>query len=122
MSLLKAKYISLRTFRKTGVPVDTPVWFASPDDKTHYVFSAENAGKVKRLRNSSKAQIATCDARGGSVGTWLDCNAYLVDDDKELNDAHELFVQKYGWTMRITDFFSGLAGRKDKRDYIRIEM
>ena len=122
MQLINRKYISLRTFRKTGVSVDTPVWFASTNDSAHYVFSAARAGKVKRLRNSSKAQIATCDFRGGSLGPWLDCRAHLVDDLAELNRAHEQFVCKYGWTMRITDFFSWLSGRLNRRVYIRIEL
>ena len=116
------KYISLRTFRKTGEGVDTPVWFASTNDSMHYVFSTGGAGKVKRLRNSSKAQINICDFRGGILGTWLDCRAYLVDNPGELNRAHERFVCKYGWTMRITDYLSWLSGRLNRRVYIRIEV
>ena len=51
MTLDQAAYFSLATFRKSGVAVETPVWFAG-DKQTYYVFSAGQAGKVKRLRNS----------------------------------------------------------------------
>ncbi|MBT4162476.1 MAG: PPOX class F420-dependent oxidoreductase [Gammaproteobacteria bacterium] len=121
MNLEAAKYISLRTFRKSGVPVDTPVWFASADSNKHYVFSAADAGKVKRLRNSAKAQIATCDGRGGSLGEWTDCESYLVDDSEEIQSAYRCLNSKYGWMMKITDFFSRLSGRINHRAVIRIE-
>ena len=122
MPLSEEKHISLRTFRKTGASVDTPVWFSTTDESTHYVFSAANAGKVKRLRNSPKAQIATCDFKGGSVGTWLDCSAQLVDDPDELDCAQKQFIKKYGWIMHIANFFSWLTGRLNKRVYIRIKL
>ena len=122
MQFLQEKHISLRTFRKTGVNVDTPVWFITTDDSIHYVFSASVAGKVKRLRNSSTAQIASCDFMGGSLGEWVDCHAYLVADRAELNRAHEKFISKYGYIMRVVDFFSWLTGRLNNRAYIRIEL
>src|SRR5262249_12572995 len=57
------RYLSLATFRSSGAEVRTPVWFASFGGKL-YVFSAGDAGKVKRLRRSSRARLAPCDARG----------------------------------------------------------
>ncbi len=47
------RYINLATYRRSGVAVETPVWFAK-DSGRFYVFSAGNAGKVKRLRSSSR--------------------------------------------------------------------
>ncbi len=122
MTLQDNSYISLMTFRRSGAEVKTPVWFASMDDHIHYCFSAAAAGKVKRLRNSSNARIATCDARGGSPGEWISCNAYLVQDENEINKAYELLVVKYGWQMRMTNFFSRLSGRISNRAIIRIEV
>ena len=122
VSIHNEKYLSLRTYRKTGVPVDTPVWFASLGDRTLYVFSAGNAGKVKRLRNTARTQITRCDYKGGSLGDWVDCKAFLVDDAAEVKRAHEQLLTKYGWSMRITDMLSKLSGRLQRRAYIRIEM
>ena len=61
------RYVSLATFRRNGTEVATPVWFADADGQL-YVFTAGDSGKVKRLRRSSRARIAPCDARGGSAG------------------------------------------------------
>ena len=118
---INARYISFRSFRRSGAAVDTPVWFASGDPDTHYVFSAADAGKVKRVRNSSTAQMATCDMKGGTLGHWRDCNAYLVLDSAECNIAYALLTRKYGWQMRLTDFFSRLSGRINQRTVIRLK-
>ena len=48
---LNAPYLSLKTFRKSGASVATPVWFASTGHNQLHVFSAKNAGKIKRIRN-----------------------------------------------------------------------
>ncbi len=122
MNLIEEPYLSLATFRRSGAEVRTPVWFASSDDRTHYVFSAADAGKVKRLRNSSKSRVARCDVRGGSLGEWLDANAYLVEDAAEIAKAYRHLNDKYGWRMRMTDFFSKLSGRYNRRAIIRIEL
>ena len=45
------KYISLTTFRKTGVGVATPVWFGEEDGKL-YVMTRSDMGKTKRIRNN----------------------------------------------------------------------
>ena len=48
-----AKYLNLETFRKTGVGVRTPVWFAQEAD-TFYVYTLPDAGKAKRIRNNPR--------------------------------------------------------------------
>ena len=51
-----ARYVNLATFRRTGARVATPVWAAAAGDKL-YIFTEGDAGKVKRLRNSPRAQV-----------------------------------------------------------------
>ena len=46
--------VAFRYRRRNGNAVETPVWFAEHAGKL-YVFSAGDAGKVKRLRNSPRA-------------------------------------------------------------------
>ena len=120
-TLENARYISLATFRKSGAEVATPVWFA-PLKGTIYAFSAGDAGKVKRLRNSAKARVAPCDMRGRVLGDWTDANAYLVGDAAEREAAHAALVKQYGWQMRLLDCMSKIGGRYDSRAFIRIEL
>ncbi len=113
-------YLSLATYRKSGAAVETPVWFASSDGKL-YVFSAGDAGKVKRLRNSSRARVAACDMRGRLLGEWIDARARIIEDTETIERAYAAFRAKYGLQMRLADFFSKLAGRYDKRAMLEVE-
>ena len=61
------KYISLTTFRKSGVPVYTPVWFGESNGKL-YVKTRNDSGKYKRIRNNSAVKVAPCSARGKVTG------------------------------------------------------
>ena len=122
MSALRdARYLSLATFRKSGVAVATPVWFAESGDRL-WVFSAGDAGKVKRLRNSSRSRVAPCDMRGGILGEWTESVARLVDDPEAIRAAHAAMRAKYGWQMSLGDFFSTLSGRLQRRAWIEIEI
>ena len=114
-----ARYLNLATFSKSGRIVETPVWFAEVDDM-FYIFSAGSAGKVKRLKNSSRARIAPCNVKGKVLGPWLDARAAIVHDSTEMNRAHSALRQKYGWQMGLADFMSGLSGRRKQRTYIAI--
>ena len=69
--LERSNYISFATRKRSGDWVNTPVWFA-PHEGNYYLFSAGEAGKVKRLRNFSEARIATCTVNGTLTGDWFD--------------------------------------------------
>jgi len=113
-------YVSLATFRKDGRKVATPIW-AAPLDDALVMFSAPEAGKVKRLRNSSQAALAVCDVRGKLLGDWVDAQAWLMDDPSEILRAKQAMRDKYGWQSALLDFVSRLSGKLNKRQYIRMK-
>jgi PPOX class probable F420-dependent enzyme len=108
------KYFSLETFRKTGVGIATPVWFAeSPSSSaraTFYVYTLPDSGKVKRMRNNARVRIAPCNMRGNVSGTWVEAHARFCNDE-EAATGQSLLIDKYGLMKRIGDFFSRLRGR-----------
>jgi PPOX class probable F420-dependent enzyme len=114
-------YMSFATRKKSGDFVATPVWFA-PDGDSYYVFSAGDAGKVKRLRNFSESRIAACTVRGAVTGQWLDSRAFLLEDKAEQDTALRALRRKYGWQMAVGDIFSRLTGKMGRRAYIRVEL
>jgi uncharacterized protein len=115
-----AKYLSLETFRKTGVGVRTPVWFAQDagrrDEGTptpeaiFYIYSAPDAGKVKRIRNNPRVRVAPCDIRGNLRGAWVDAHTRICEGPEAVQ-GQELLRRKYGWLKIAGDFFSRLRGR-----------
>lgn len=114
------RYLSLGTWRRNGLLVPTPVWFA-PSGNALYAFSAGNSGKVKRLRNSSRACVALCDWRGTLLGEWHPAQAFLVSDAQERAAAFRAIRAKYGWQMQVVDLGAWIAGTLASRAVIRIE-
>jgi len=115
------RYLALATFRKSGAEVATPVWFAAAGG-TLYVCSAGDAGKVKRLRQSSRARVAPSDARGRVQGAWRDATARLVTEPAAIERAHAALRAKYGWQVWLADVLSRLTGRIGRRAWIAIEV
>ena len=119
--LIRAPYISFATFRKSGVMVATPVWCAELNGD-FFIFSAGSAGKVKRLRNSSRAQLAVCDARGKLRGDWQEAEAMLLEESSDISQALTALRTKYGWQMWLADVGSKLTGKFHRRSYIRAKL
>jgi PPOX class probable F420-dependent enzyme len=115
------RYLSLATYRASGAEVATPVWFAAVDG-TLYVFTAAGSGKVKRLRRSSQARVAPCDARGKLHGSWREASAHLVTDARVIERARAALDAKYGWQKRLLDLGARLTGRIRQRAWIAIDV
>ena len=81
------------------------VWFAAADGRL-YVFTAEQSGKVKRLRHSSRARVAPSDARGRVRGGWREASARIVIEPRSIERARAALQSKYGWQMRVTALLS----------------
>jgi len=92
------KYISLATFRKTGVPVYTPIWFAEEDGKLFFMTSSK-LGKLKRIRNNQQVKIAPCTMRGKITGPEFAATARIlpVEDGPRVRKA---INAKY-WLARV---------------------
>ena len=104
-----AKYLNLETFRKTGIGVRTPVWFAE-ESSTFYVYTLPDSGKAKRISNNPKVRVAPCDMRGNLRGAWVEARA-RVCEGPEVAHGQELLRRKYGWMKIVGDFFSRMRGR-----------
>ena len=61
------KYCRLVTFRRSGAAVATPVWFAIDGDRL-VVKTEDPSGKVKRIRATSRVEVAPCTLRGRPLG------------------------------------------------------
>jgi PPOX class probable F420-dependent enzyme len=92
------KYICLITFRKTGVPVPTPVWFGNEGDKL-YVMTRSDSGKYKRIRNQPRVRIAPCTIRGKIKGPEFSAQARILPE-RDWQRAKQIIEKKY-WLARL---------------------
>lgn len=104
----EAGYISLETYRKTGVPVRTTVWLVE-DGGVLYIRTSPKSGKAKRIRRNPHVRIAKCDMRGKVKGEWADGEVRQLDE-AQAEKARELFKKKYGLQIRLLHAVSRISG------------
>ena len=109
--------IRLTTFRKTGVPVSTPVWFAVEGDRI-YLFSLAGAGKLKRIRNNPSVKVAPSDFQGRPLGPEFEASAHILPETQE-KVVDPIMGRKYGWQLAMLKLVYRLQGAK--RVFIEIQ-
>jgi len=96
----KKKYLNLETFRKNGDCLQTPVWFVQAGE-TIYIQTMANSGKVKRIRNNGRVNVAPCKMDGKLIGPWVPAQARLVTDPELSLRADRLMDRKYGLLKKM---------------------
>ncbi len=105
------QYINLETFRKNGAGVLTPVWFVQDGD-TFFVRTVANSGKVKRIHNNARVNIAACKVDGTLLGEWVSADAHEVINSDISRKVDQLLDRKYGLLKKMFAMVSALQGRK----------
>ena len=104
-----SKYLALKTFRKNGISVITPVWFVVKDTGL-FVVTREKTGKVKRIKNNNQVAITLSNFSGKPKGEWISCIAKEVDN-KLAQEAIKLRDKKYGILSKVIGIFSRSKGK-----------
>jgi len=91
------EFVLLTTFRKTGVPVATPVWIA-PDGDECLITTGAASGKVKRLRHTPRVTLTPCDARGRVApdAVTIEATTSVHDDPQTMARLDRALTAKYG--------------------------
>src|SRR5205823_9458867 len=87
------RFALLRTWRKSGAAVDTPVWFVVVDGRVYVV--SRGPGKVKRIRTHPAVAIAACNARGRQRGELIPAVARVIEGDVP-KVVRRAFRRRYG--------------------------
>jgi PPOX class probable F420-dependent enzyme len=108
------KYLSLETFRKNGVGVRTPIWFAADKESAAvvlYIYTIGETGKVKRIRNNPRVRVAPCDMRGNVTGEFEEARAEILSGDAAAHGV-ELLTRKYFPWKQLLAFFAMFSQRE----------
>ena len=115
----KSEYILLTTFTKDGRPKPTAIW-AVPSGNGLIAITQEQSWKVKRIRNTPRVTIATCDRRGNPKGEPVEATAAVLD--KSSNGAtYDAIGKRYGLIGKTFNFFSKLRGGLEKNVTIELK-
>ncbi len=90
---MDGKYVSLITYKKSGDPIATQVWFVEEDEKL-YIVTLQGRYKFKRINNNPNVRIAPASMRGKPKGEYFDGIARILSDD-ESKPIIALFKKKY---------------------------
>jgi PPOX class probable F420-dependent enzyme len=113
-------YARLTTFRKSGEPVSTPVWFAlGPGHERVYVFTDVESGKVRRIRNHPRVGLAPSGFRGRPRGAEVRAEARILDR-AEHETADRALRDKYGWRYRLAQAVISLLGLSARRAFLEL--
>ena len=111
-------YARLTTFRKSGEPVSTPVWFALVDERV-YVFTDVESGKARRIRNDPRVMLAPSGFRGRPRGESFRAEARILDQ-AEHETADRALRAKYGWRYRMAQAVISLLGLSARRAFLEL--
>ncbi len=95
-ALSEARYLLLRSYRRDGTAVDTPIWFCL--DGSSLVFRTKIGPKTRRLLARPDVEFTACDHRGRVLAgspTVRGQATLLYGDDAE--SANSALRGRYGW-------------------------
>ena len=112
----KSEYILLTTFTKDGRPKPTAIW-AAPDGDDLVVITQEKSWKVKRIRNTPRVTIATCDRGGKPKGEAVEAIAAILD--KSANGAtYDAIGKRYGAARQdVQHLLEAARGHEEERHH-----
>lgn len=116
LDLAGVPFVSLTTFRKTGVPVSTPVWIARDGDDL-IVTTPAGAGKLKRLRNNPLVELRECGRMGKVADDAPVVTASAAEED-ETERIVDIFKRKYKLEYRIMLGIEKLVSKGNARRVI----
>ena len=102
--LLKAKFISLETYKRNGEAVRSPVWFVE-ESGVIYFHSPAKSWKVKRLQRNPVVRLAPCARFGRIEGDWLKGKATRIDGEEDTKRIVKLVNSSQSGGDRIFGFF-----------------
>jgi PPOX class probable F420-dependent enzyme len=94
------RYAQLRSFRRDGTPVDTPIWFALDGDAL--LFRTKVGPKTTRLSAHPEVELRPCDYRGRvEPGAARVRGRAAILSGAQAERANRLLHERDGWQWNI---------------------
>jgi PPOX class probable F420-dependent enzyme len=114
-------FLSLETFRKNGIGVKTPIWFAEEGD-AFYLWTRGDSGKIKRLRNNGQVNIAPCSRFGKITGEWMPAQATVDASAAAVEHVERLLRRKLGFGFLLFATIEKLIERRKGQRRVAIKV
>src|SRR5690349_15656507 len=98
--LRQSRYALLRTYRRDGTAVDTPIWFAA--DGADLVFRTKTGPKTQRLSRDPRVELRACDHRGRVSAAALTVPGHATRlSGAEAVAGDRALRRRYGWQYTV---------------------
>ena len=99
-SLQSSRYALLRSYRRDGTPVDTPIWFHL--DGESLVFRTKTGPKTARVKAHPQVELRPCDHKGRTTGDVPAITGVAqVLSGAEAQRADDRLHRRYGWQYNV---------------------
>jgi uncharacterized protein len=102
------RYALLTTFRASGDPVPTPVWFGLSRGRA-YVRTGAGTAKVKRIRRDPRVRLCPSTVRGRPLGPSSEGRARVLEPEAAQH-AEAALQGNYGLGRRLFERTAGAVG------------
>jgi PPOX class probable F420-dependent enzyme len=113
--------MNLRSFRKDGTPVDTPLWVTA-DGGRFGSYTDDRSFKAKRVVRNPVVEIAACDVFGRCSTAWYPAKCRVVEAPEERQRIFRNIEKKYGIHWKMSLWGSLLTGRIKHRVVLEFEV
>jgi PPOX class probable F420-dependent enzyme len=98
--LSAARYALLRSFRRDGTPIDTPIWFGLHGDAL--LFRTKMGPKTSRLATRRDVELTACNYRGRvHPGATTIAGRATILSGADAERANRVLHERYGWQWNI---------------------
>jgi PPOX class probable F420-dependent enzyme len=99
-ALASSRYAQLRTYRRDGSAVDTPMWFHIDGDTL--VFRTKIGPKTRRIAANPLVEMWPCDYRGRYAdGTPTITGQASILSGPAADAANQAMQKRYGWQYNV---------------------
>jgi PPOX class probable F420-dependent enzyme len=99
-TLTSSRFAQLRTFRRDGSAVDTPIWFVIEGETL--VFRTKVGPKTRRIAANPAVELWRCDYRGRYAdGTPMVHGEATILDGATEEAADRALHRRYGWQYNV---------------------
>lgn len=99
-ALSQSRYALLRSYRRDGTPIDTPIWFVL--DGTSLLFRTKVGPKTKRLVAQPNVELRPCDVRGEvTKGAVPVTGVARILSGVEAEAGNRALHKRYGWQYNV---------------------
>lgn len=110
-NLDESRFVSLTTYRKSGEAISSPLLYFKAGQKL-VIYTNLDSGKVKRIRNNGKVQVAPCKVNGEVTGNYIDARARIITDPEEDKQGLAAIMGKHPFVINAFEIINRLRGKK----------